>query len=648
MKGVLLMNEKEKIEAEHIDALLSAKQNMVGSDFSTFMSSNEAKLASTMLELGTASKPSPEFVQSLEKRLAIESSQQNPRLIGRRNLFKGRGLFTLLKRPGPIRLVLIAVGTLIVALLAYFGPPLLKTGEAARLPSLSGSSQGVIGGGSTFEGTEFILQTNLPVVPSNVSIYQQPAPKELTLAQVRSLAGRFGFTGAVYQQKLPELPANSSSSQNGFPTLPTFYTLFDGQRRIQITNQGFEYSDTSIPESVWSQSPLPYNQIESIARQYLESHGLLDFSYRTLLDPNSANVIEFEVLADQWPIVNLKARVVIAPDGRIASISYPLINFTILTKYPIHSANDAWNALQSGATPGKWMQMSVSNPPGANYKGPLEIWGPEYAPIQYVEITGSVSVYLPVKGENVQPMLDLGPGSPRLEVSDKDLQDLIDSNYRLLLLWGKLQLDDSGGLIFEVAGWKDASQVEMKNIQGAIVREQGRVLLRQADGQVFLLPLAPKDIPNDISVSVSAWDTNRFQDGYPELGWSTIETPPQPAAAGNPQSNVISTPENFLPTAENSSAVSVAISTSSPVTVVVTTQVPQVTVQPGNPTESSPLSGKVYIDKVELVYVVTPTDFQSRTPAASVIQPAWRFSGYTESGAKFEILLQAVLEKYLK
>jgi len=31
-----------------------------------------------------------------------------------------------------------------------------------------------------------------------------------------------------------------------------------------------------------------------------------------------------------------------------------------------------------------------------------------------------------------------------------------------------------------------------------------------------------------------------------------------------------------------------------------------------------------------------------------VVQPVWRFAGYTEDGATFEVLIQAVRDEYLK
>jgi hypothetical protein len=645
-RGSLFMEKKEFIEAEQIDALLTAKQSMQQKDVTTFVASSEAKLASDVLELCAATKPSPDFVQSLDKLLSIEASQQKKRLKEGGNIIREGGLLAPPKKQFTFRLLLIGVGTLILALIAYLGLTQLKTGQAARLPAISGSSQGVIGGGE-LSGTEFILQTNLPIVPSSVWVYQQPTPKDLPLSEVREIAARFGFTGAIYQQKIPDQMVNSDNSPSGFRTIPTIYTLFDGQRLIKITNQGLEYTDNSIPESVWSLAPLPFSQIESIARQYLESHGLLDFSYLVVQDSDSANVVYFEVLKDQWPVINLRASVFVTPDGRIARVYYPQINLKNLARYPVHSASEAWNVLQNGSMFGRWMQVSETYPNGSTYTGPLEIWGTEYSPIQYVEITGSVVVYLPAKGENAQPRLDLGPGNPRLEVASQDLPALIDSNYRLLLLWGKIRRDDNGNLIFEVAGWKDASQVQMKNIHGIIVRQEGSVLLRQSDGKVSLLPLAPQDIPDNLSVSVTGWDTNRTQNGYPVLGWNTIETPPQPASVENPPNVIESTPRVALPSAVSPTLESTPAPAFGTVDVQITTQVPQPTILPGNQTGNSPISGKAYIDKVEFVYYVTPTDQMSRSQSASIVQPVWRFTGFTESGVKFEIIFQAVIEKYL-
>ena len=77
------------------------------------------------------------------------------------------------------------------------------------------------------------------------------------------------------------------------------------------------------------------------------------------------------------------------------------------------------------------------------------------------------------------------------------------------------------------------------------------------------------------------------------------------------------------------------------------TEVP-VTVVASVPGAGSPLSGKAYVDKVELVYVVSPLEDQQGETGAQIIQPAWRFSGHTPGGAKFEITFQAVLAQYIK
>ena len=621
------MDNREDFEAEKFDAFLAARQKGEGSAHPTQVDPGEAKLTDDLLDLSAAAKPSAEFVQMLSRRLASEAHQRIEIRPEQKSL--------QIKWSLALRFILVGAVTVILALVAYFSLEQPKPSEAARLPSLNGSAQGGGGAENLFPGVEFILQTSLPDVPASVPVYQQPVPNELDTSQVRDLATRFGFTGAIYVQKWPD--------QGGFPALPTSYTLFDGQRRLQITNQSIQFNDYSIPNSVWLQPALPFDQVTAIARQFLTNRGLLDSPYHVAQGLYSASLVDFEILAGQWPVASLVASVVVTPEGRVASVYYPLTNLKTLDEYPIHPASEAWAALQGGTMPGRWTETTVSGPVGGPHPGPSEIWGQEYAPIQYVEITSSVSVYMPAAGENAQPRLDLGSGNPRLEVAPQDVQGLIDTNYNLVLLWGQIRADADGSLVFQVAGWKDAAGIQMQNLQGVIVRQAGDVLLRQADGQEFLLPLAPRDLPDGTAVSVMAWNTNRTQDGYPVLGWNEIDTPPQPPATVNPPAA-----GGAQPTVESGTSASTPEPSSGAVTVVVSTQVAPETALPGSQPPGLTLAGKAYIDKVELIYVVTPGDPDARSLSESIIQPAWRFSGHMDNGNTFEILFQAVYEKYLE
>jgi hypothetical protein len=63
--------------------------------------------------------------------------------------------------------------------------------------------------------------------------------------------------------------------------------------------------------------------------------------------------------------------------------------------------------------------------------------------------------------------------------------------------------------------------------------------------------------------------------------------------------------------------------------------------------EEPPLPGEAFVEQVELVYyAVLVADIaypggHPPDPSLRVVQPVWRFAGYTEAGAIFEILVQA-------
>jgi hypothetical protein len=66
--------------------------------------------------------------------------------------------------------------------------------------------------------------------------------------------------------------------------------------------------------------------------------------------------------------------------------------------------------------------------------------------------------------------------------------------------------------------------------------------------------------------------------------------------------------------------------------------------------EEPPLPGKAFVEQAELVcYAVLTADIAyAGDPSLRVVQPVWRFAGYTEDGAIFEILVQAVRDEYLQ
>jgi hypothetical protein len=70
--------------------------------------------------------------------------------------------------------------------------------------------------------------------------------------------------------------------------------------------------------------------------------------------------------------------------------------------------------------------------------------------------------------------------------------------------------------------------------------------------------------------------------------------------------------------------------------------------------QRQPIPGKAYVESVELIYyaISNPLMGFSYKPmpdqSLRVVQPLWKFSGHTEGGASFEILVQAVSSQYVK
>jgi hypothetical protein len=60
------------------------------------------------------------------------------------------------------------------------------------------------------------------------------------------------------------------------------------------------------------------------------------------------------------------------------------------------------------------------------------------------------------------------------------------------------------------------------------------------------------------------------------------------------------------------------------------------------------LPGKAIVDQVELAYSVTYTYVEATNTTLQFVQPVWRFTGHTEDGTRFVILMQAVDPQYIQ
>lgn len=521
------------------------------------------------------------------------------------------------------------ISVVLIVTILLLGLPLLNRGEnterLALLPTLRVYAQtagaGILGT-DVLPDAELVLDTSLPTGSDSMPAFRQLDPQPLTLADARHIADRLGMRGTFYKV-------------TGSDT----YVLFDGSRRLRTTgNDGFVYTDNSARVTDASVSPLPFARAAQIAEGFLQRHDLLDGAYRiepfdpdieTLHSfgtgdiPSAQTWVQFVYVIDDWPVRTLyrdarvsvsTAQVSVTPDERIAELTYNPLALQRTGMYPIRTAHEAWEQLQSHR-PQRLISFALYP---QSQETSTTTWFREYQPGERAHLYGLPVVYRPAEEE----------GQPRVRLQDvwlrapsAELDTLIDQGNGRLHVWGRIEYERSGELALNVEGWEVVSSVIVSRepaFRGTVERKGERVLLHREDERVFILPDAPDELPDDAGVSGKGWATNRIDEGYSVLEWSALRTPPaNDLAVGEVQGPGFTT-----------------------------------RVERSQPQEITPPQ-ELTVEHVSLVYYAVPdaalinvTD--SAESPLRIVQPLWRFAGHTDAGDAFEVFVQAVSDEFLE
>ncbi len=502
------MNVKrdEKRVAEELDALLTAQLAGRKSPSPSELSETEAAFASALVEAAEATQPAPGFVADLAARLERAASNPGQTRLSFLQNFSARRQ-TMFKR-----MSIALVGAVVLAVAIFVALPLWNSQEnLTPLPSLAVMSVYAQGGGTNgsgvFPGTTFILSTTLPSAPARATVYRQSELKPLTVAEVQRWAERFGLHGQVYRQRIP--PDEKSIWRA---------TVFDGSRQLTITSEDWiYYADTAFQSAFDSVAALPLQQITDIAKNFLQSHGLLDFPYRVEPVPDVKNMVRFVRLVNDSALQNGYIQVGVTPGGQVVTVEYHPLTLEPAGDYPIRSAQMAWDELTSGQLSSRMQYTIRRDTPSGAPAAQTKFWRPQYRPGQRADLYGSIAVYLPADG-NGAPLIKLYEFELRGNV-----QGLADQVGAQLHVWGTVRQD---GKSLDVTGWEKDVAPLFSPFRGTIQRVGGIVLLRRDDGKTFLLPNAPDDLPDGIAVSGGGRETNRTENNYPVLDWTSVMSPP--------------------------------------------------------------------------------------------------------------------------
>lgn len=474
-----------------------------------------------------------------------------------------------------------------------------------------------------FSGTAFTLNTTLPEGPGLAPVLQNVPSEGMSLEQVQDLANRFGFTGQIYREQYPVF-----EQEVGAPTYepPIVYHVFDGPRNLIIDQWGVYYNDMSIENDF--ENPLPFEQAVPIAEAFVQERGLIDFEYE--VQQIWGTDVNFVRTIDGEPTNQPELTVGVSNDGRIFFVSYQVLrNAEILGRYPLISAQEAWEILQSGVVENNIPYQYAVRPelglaePAIVEEDPFvdlyQFWVREFEPGDEIHLYDWPIVFLPVDSD----------AAPRIQIRNYVIQAdtatlnaLAERVGEQTHVWGQIGPD---GATLTLAGWEPIDlMLEPITGPGIITRSGEQVLFTNNDtGNIYIVPEAPADLEDGTEVYLFAWAARDLGQEYLSLDWENIDR----IVNFPPDEEVLPVEpiEEPLPPAE------------------------------GDEPIFEPFTYESFtVNEVTLAYYTTyswPTndngEIRYEGQPTIIVQPTWKFSGETNTGDAVEFFVQAPQPEFL-
>lgn len=451
------------------------------------------------------------------------------------------------------------------------------------------------------ENAQFNLNTTLPELPTSAAV-SQLTQNELSMEQMRDWANRFGFTGTIYTD--PWYDQFIQENPGVYPG-PRSYYLFDGARMLSFYGANISYSDNNATptDGIWTS--MPFEQARPIAEAYLSERGLLDFPYEIVPNPYGGDEVAFYRLINGVRQTTSEISAVVAPNGSIFSLYVqPYSAFNAIGDYPLISAADAWQLAQDTPdyqriihniyTDPATISTEASAPPTDYRSWPRIFQNGETVTLYFYPI-----VYKTVDGSGT-PLVKTGDFT--LIASDADLLAIAANTNQYIKATGIVQGDMRYNQTLQLNSYEIVGNYQdWQYKQGTIRHADGQTYLDTIEGETFLIPNAPSDLPEGEQVYVNGPSIEA--DGT--FLWYSIEK------------------------------------------VIVYSDEPAI-FEPGEFPTPTPIT-QVNIDKVELIYsmsYIPPVD--GNDPGSTWLQPAWRFTGTTDTGELVELIVQAVAPQFLQ
>ncbi len=501
-------------------------------------------------------------------------------------------------------------------------------GSAANIRPQSGGGGGIVEGATAldadgniiythpFSGTTFTLNATLPTEPLLAPVLQNVPDEAATVEQARELATKFGFTGQLYREQYPVFEGEGIDPAYEPPVI---YHIFDGPRSLTIDAWGVYYNDSSI-QNDW-ENPLPFAQAAPIAEAYVQEHGLIDFEYE--VQQIWGTDVNFVRKIDGQPMNQPELTVSVSHDGRIFAVSYQVLrNAQILGRYPLITAQAAWERLQSGVFENGILfnysigpETAIAEPAIAiedPYVDLYQFWIREYAPGDEIHLYDWPVVYLPVDTD-ADPRIQIR--NYTVQADSATLNALAERVGQQTHIWGQVGPD---GSTIELAGWEPIEQIQAPISGPGVISREGDLVVFTSDdsGSSYILPDAPADLADGTGVYVFAWVARDLGQAYPVADWENID-------------KIV----NIEPEAP---------------------PIEDLPIEEPLPIDGDGRGFDLYtyesftVNEVSLAYYYTyswPTDeageIRFEGQPTIIVQPTWKFSGQTDTGEYVDFFVQA-------
>lgn len=459
------------------------------------------------------------------------------------------------------------------------------------------------GGGADFmTNAEFNLTVPFPTDVTQTTIYSvSNAPQSITLEEARAMAARMGFTGEAYLEWYPGAPLPEAGVERAPEGMP--YVFFDNGRRLTFFGSSVSLENQAASRGTFF-GTMPRSELIATAEQYVADLGLIDFEYEVV--STYGNDVQFRRMLDGRSMDYAELNVTMNDAGQVAWLNYqPLQPLTSLGEFELIAAEDAWQSwvdersyqgMYYNLFPSDAQRQAMNMP----QMGPQTHWERAQIAQGDVAFIGWPQMYRPASGSGDPIVLVNGM---RITADSADLE-AIGQAGQALFITGRVTTDANGNQVMNISSWEVSLETSDISMSGRIVREGDEVFLRVNGGQRFLMPDAPAELADNARVYSYGWGIRDAGTGIPVFEWMSLDQ--QPTSDGpmpTPLPAVVSDPYVFE---------------------------------------------MVTIEEIDLMYrMVWPGDPMLAEGVdidydTQVIQPMWRFSGTTDSGAHIEIFVSAV------